>query len=207
MLPGMHRLAVVALLIGGCAGCGKPANKAAEPTGTGSTTTGPEEKVGDIPGVTGSAADKPTATAGAPANPDELTDEGYKKAQDNKSMHLTPDEATLTVGKAEGKAGAAAAADIKLTPGQGFHVSQEFPIKLKLMSPSGVKLDKNVYVAGKGGKGDAAALTEQLLELKVNATAAAAGTYEIKGVLNVGVCEKDSCHPRSQPITIQVAAK
>jgi hypothetical protein len=193
----MHRLAVVALLIGGCSGCGKPA-KTAEPTenkGSGGT----EEKV-VVP------TDKGSAEIPAPPPTDDFNEDAYKRAEDNKQMHITPDEATLTVGKAEGKAGAATTADIKVTPGQGFHVSTDFPIKLKLLEPTGVKLDKKVYVAGKGGKGDAEALTEQLLEIKVNATAAAAGTYEIKGVLNVGVCEKDSCHPRSQPITIQVAA-
>jgi hypothetical protein len=155
---------------------------------------------GAAKGSAGSAATTGAASA-------ELTQADIDRIGAMKSMHISPEEGTLTVGKAEGAPGTASVAEIKLAPGAGFHVSTEFPIKLRLMQPSGVKLEKTTLVAGKNGKGDADTLTEQALAFKVNVTPEAAGTYEIKGILNVGVCEKDSCHPRSQPITIQVAAK
>jgi hypothetical protein len=56
-------------------------------------------------------------------------------------------------------------------------------------------------------QGDAATLTEQGLAFAVKATPDKPGTFEIEGVFSFGICEQDSCHPRTQPIKIQVAAK
>jgi hypothetical protein len=201
----MRRFLVVALLIGAC---GKPA-KTAEPKESEAGKAAPVEKVA-VPGTGDKVAGADgSATTGGPVAPasTELTQADIDRIEGMKTMHISPEEGTLTIGKAEGKAGTAATADIKLAPGPGFHVSTDFPIKLRLMQPAGVKLEKTTLVAGKAGKGDAEELTEKGLAFKVNVTPEAAGTYEVKGILSVGVCEKDSCHPRSQPITIQVAAK
>jgi hypothetical protein len=142
-----------------------------------------------------------SASAGAPASP---TSGGT--SVDDPKQHLKPDEGTLEVGKAEGKAGSEAVAAIKLTPGDGYHISTDYPIKLTLESPDGVKLAKSELTAGKGEKGDADTFSEQALAFAVKATADKAGSYEVKGVFKFGVCNKDSCHPKKQPITIQVAA-
>jgi hypothetical protein len=125
---------------------------------------------------------------------------------DDPKFHLKPDEGTLEVGKAEGKAGSETVAAIKLTPSTGYHISTDFPIKLTLETPDGVKLAKTELTAGKGEKGDADAFSEQALAFAVKATADKAGSYEVKGVFKFGVCDKESCHPKKQPITIQVAA-
>ena len=70
----------------------------------------------------------------------------------------------------------------------------------------GVKLAKAEYTAGKGQKGDADAFSEQALGFSVKCTAQKPGSYEVKGWFKFGVCDKDSCHPKRQPITITVAA-
>ena len=71
-----------------------------------------------------------------------------------------------------------------------------------------LKLEKTELSAGGRNKvqGDAAKLSEQELAFAVKATADKAGAYEIKGVFKFGICEKESCHPKKQPITITVAA-
>jgi hypothetical protein len=121
---------------------------------------------------------------------------------DDPKKHIQPDEGTLEIGKAEGKAGAEAVAMISVKPGTGYHVSTDFPTELKLEAPAGVKLAKTEY-----GKGDVDKLTEQGLQLSVKATADKAGDYEIKGWFKFGVCDKESCHPKKQPITIAGTAK
>jgi hypothetical protein len=121
-------------------------------------------------------------------------------------MHLQPAEGTLTVDKAEGKAGAEVIAAVKVAPAPGYHISTDFPIKLALDPPACAKLAKAELVAGKGDKGDADAFSEQALAFSVKATADKAGACEIKGTFKFGVCDKDSCHPKRQPITITVNA-
>jgi hypothetical protein len=110
--------------------------------------------------------------------------------------------------KAEGKAGSDLVANIKVTPATGRHVSTEFPIKLTLTPPDGVKLAKAELVAGGTDKsqGDAATLSEQMLAFAVHATADKPGAYEVTGVMKFGVCDQESCHPKKQPIKIVVAA-
>lgn len=122
-------------------------------------------------------------------------------------MHLKPDEGTLTIDNAEGAAGAIAMAGVKITPATGFHMSTDYPIKLTLDAPAGVKLDKTEYDSGKGEKGDAETFGEKGLGFVVKATPEKAGDYAITGVLKFGVCDDQSCHPKRQPITIPVHAK
>jgi len=120
---------------------------------------------------------------------------------DDPKKHIQPDEGTLEVAKPDCKTGAEATATIKVTPATGFNVSNDYPTELKLDPPAGVKLAKATYA-----KADADTLTEKLLQLSVKATPEKAGTYEIKGWFKFGVCDKDSCHPKKQPITIVCAA-
>jgi hypothetical protein len=180
MLARMFRVALIALVFAG-ASCSKSA--------------GNQEKPAQAPPAP--VADKAAPTADPPAPP-----AGGACASDDPRFHIKPEEGTLTIGAAEGAAGAEASASIKVTPGTGYHVSTEFPMKLTLEAPAGVTLAKTQLA-----KGDADQFTEQGLSLTVKATADKPGSYEIHGCFKVGVCDKDSCHPKKQPITITVAAK
>ena len=107
-------------------------------------------------------------------------------------LKLKPDEGTLAIDSpADAKAGAEAVAHLVLTPGTGFHVNTEFPIKLTLESPAGVTLAKAEFVAGghDKSKGDADALDEQKLDFAIKLTAAEAGNYTINGKLKFAVCD------------------
>ena len=203
MLPGMSRFALLALLIA-CGNGSKSPGDQAKPVGG-----APEEKVA-VPGAKGGATEGATTgapTVGAAEDPTKLTDLTKQRAQ-NPAYNLKPEEGTITVAKAEAKAGASATAEIKLAAAKGYHVATDYPIKLWLEPPSGVKIDKTFLTAGGRSKaqGDAASLSEEALAFAIKATPEAAGAFTITGVLNFGICEKDSCHPKTQPITIQVAA-
>jgi hypothetical protein len=123
---------------------------------------------------------------------------------------LGPEEGKLAIdAPADAKAGAETTAKITLTPGAGFHVNTEFPIKLKLTAPDGVTLAKTEYKAGGSSKdkGDADVLEEPQLLLSVKLTAAKSGSYTINGDFKFAVCDKDSCRPKHESIAIQIAAK
>jgi hypothetical protein len=195
MLAGMSRVLVLALLIGSFAACGNGSKSPADQPKTGASG---EEKIA-VPGAKGGAA---SADTGA-----QPTGAGIGNADDPR-FHLKPEEGAITVDKAEGKVGAEATAGLKLAPATGYHVATDYPIKLVLEAPAGVKLAKTELAAGGRNKdqGDAATLSEQSLAFAIKATAEKAGSYEIKGVFKFGICEKESCHPKKQPVTITVAA-
>ena len=176
MLTGMSRLALFAIVVGSCT-CSKSADKGA---------ASPPPEVGQKISVPGGGGEDRGPAIGATDDP---------------KFHLKPDEGTLTIDQAQGKAGAEATAGVKVTPATGYHISTEFPVKLALVAPDGVKLAKVELL-----KGDAETFSEQSLVFAVKATADKAGAYEIKGTFKFGVCDKDSCHPKKQPITIAVAA-
>jgi len=200
MLPSMSRALVLAILIGstGCAACG---NGSKSPADQGKTPGASGEKIA-VPGAKG--ASDPD---GQGSNVQTGAGTGIGTADDPR-FHLKPDEGSITVGKAEGKAGSEATAELKLSPATGYHVATDYPIKLLLEAPAGVKIAKTELSAGgrSKDKGDASTLSEQALAFAIKATADKAGSYEIKGVFKFGICEKDSCHPKKQPITITVAA-
>ncbi|HEY5920709.1 MAG TPA: hypothetical protein VIV11_03520 [Kofleriaceae bacterium] len=197
----MSRVLALALLIGGsgCAACG---NGSKSPGDQAKTTGGGDEKI-VVPGARGGApggAQITGATEGAAKG-------GIGDASDPR-FHLKPEEGAISVEKGEAKVGAEATGGLKLAPATGYHVATDYPIKLLLEAPPGVKLAKTELSAGGRNKeqGDAATLTEQSLAFAVKATAEKPGSYEIKGVFKFGICEKESCHPKKQPITITVAA-
>ncbi len=201
MLPVMSRVLLLALLIAanGCAGCGN-GSKSPGDQGNAPTKTGDGEKI-QVPGSAKGADLQPTDTGAQPAG-------APTAGATDPRFHLKPEEGTITVGKGEAKAGSEATAKLELAPATGYHVATDYPIKLSLEAPAGVKLAKTELSAGGRNKdqGDASTLSEQQLAFAIKATADKPGSYEIQGVFKFGICEKESCHPKKQPITITVAA-
>lgn len=124
-------------------------------------------------------------------------------------QRLASTEGTLAIEvPADAKAGAEVEAKILVTPGSGYHINKEFPIKLTLTKADGVALAKEQLTAGgsSGSKGDADTLEESKLALTVKLTPQA-GSHTITGTFKFAVCDKDSCLPKKEPISIVVAAK
>jgi hypothetical protein len=129
---------------------------------------------------------------------------------DDDRLRLRPEEGTLAVvAPADAKPGAEVVAKITVTPGKGYHVNTEYPIKLTLAPPAGVTLTKADFAAGGHDKarGDADALDEQNLAFAVKLTPAASGSYTINGKFKFAVCDHDQCLPKKETIAITVAAK
>ncbi|HEY4055885.1 MAG TPA: hypothetical protein VGM39_04725 [Kofleriaceae bacterium] len=124
-------------------------------------------------------------------------------------LRLAAQEGTLAIDvPADAKAGAEVEAKILVTPGSGYHINKEFPIKLALTKADGVALAKEQLTAGgsSASKGDADTLEESKLAFTVKLTPQA-GSHTITGTFKFAVCDKDSCLPKKEPISIVVAAK
>jgi hypothetical protein len=192
----MSRLALLALCV--TAACSKSAgnqDKVSSPPPTG----GGQEVIAVPQAGTGPAMGKPAEASPAKANP-----------SDDDRFRLKPEEGKLAIEPpSDAKAGAEAVARITVTPGSGYHVNTEYPIKLTLTPPAGVTLTKAEFVAGghDKGKGDADALDEKQLALSVKLTPAASGSYTINGNFKFAVCDKDQCLAKKETIAITVAAK
>jgi hypothetical protein len=131
-------------------------------------------------------------------------------ASDDDRFKLKPEEGKLAIElPTDAKAGTESVAKITVTPGTGYHVNTEYPIKLTLTPPQGVTLAKASFVAGgrDNAKGDADALDEKQLAIAVKLTPAAAGSYTVNGTFKFAVCDHDQCLAKKETIAIAVAAK
>jgi hypothetical protein len=99
-------------------------------------------------------------------------------------------------------AGSPATASVKVTPGAGYKVNQEYPIKLTIDPTEGVSADKPVQ-----GKADVAAFDEHQLAFAVKLTPAKAGTYTINGKVAFAVCTAATCDPKTEKIAINLVVK
>ena len=103
---------------------------------------------------------------------------------------------------ADAKAGAAATAHVVITPGKGYHVNQDYPVKLTIDPTPGVTVAKATQV-----KADAAKMTSTELAFDVKLTPAKPGDYKVGGLLKFAVCTESTCDPKKRPIAFQLAAK
>lgn len=194
---------LIPLLVVVVASCGKSASS--QDKDTGPTVGGTPERVqfpdegGGTPKGLGAPDHGVTAVTGAP---------GGAIGGVGGASTLHADEGTMTIDKASGKVGTELTSNITITPTSDFHVNVEFPTKVTLEAPDGVKLMKTELTAGGSTKaqGDASAFSEKSLAFAVKATAEKPGSYEIKGTMKFAVCKVDQCFPKKQAITITVAA-
>lgn len=100
------------------------------------------------------------------------------------------------------KAGTECVAHVVVTPGSGYHVNQEFPTKLVITPPDGVKVAK-----AEQHKEDAAAFGANKLQFDVAMTPDKPGTYKVAGTLKFAVCTESSCDPKKREIAFDVAAQ
>jgi len=123
---------------------------------------------------------------------------------------LRPEEGKLAVEPpAEAKAGSEVTAKVVITPTTAYKVNTEFPTKLELQAPAGVTIAKAQLIAGgpDKAKGDAEAFGERELAFAVKLTPAQAGNFTVNGTIKFAVCDKDTCLPKKEPVSIAIAAK
>ena len=85
---------------------------------------------------------------------------------------------------------------IQITPGAGFHVNKDYPAKLKVEAPAGVKVDPTQQT-----------ITEQAAEFDLPFTADATGKQTFTGELKFAVCSASSCDPKKEKLTFTVDVK
>lgn len=193
----MSRCALLALCV--VAACSKSAgnqDKVSSPPQAAESAGG-----GDVIAVPKGAAPMGGPVGGSPAKAAPADDDRFR---------LKPEEGKLAIEPpADAKPGSEVVAKIVVTPGNGYHVNTEYPIKLTLSPPAGVTLAKDKFVAGGHDKaqGDAAALDEKQLAFAVKLTPAASGSYTINGNFKFAVCDRDQCLAKQENIAIAVAAK
>ena len=192
----MTRLAVVSAVLG-LAACSKSAGS--QDQSTAPVKSAATESAGERIAVPGSTVTTPpTMNTGGPAAI------GAEPAGSAAVVAATGADTsyTLTIDPFAGAAGAAVAGSLKIVPGKGFHVNKDFPVKLALEAPAGVTLAKAVQE-----QADATKFDDDNLIFSVKATAAAAGTYNIKGKFKFAVCTASTCDPKSVPVDIAFAVK
>jgi hypothetical protein len=204
MLPAMSRSSslvglLIPLLV--VASCGKSASS--QDKDTGPTAGGAPERV-QFPDEGGGTP----KGLGAPSHGGVTGAPGGAIGGVGGGSTLHADEGTMTIDNASGKVGTELTSNITITPSSEFHVNVEFPTKITLEAPDGVKLMKTELTAGGSTKaqGDASAFSEKSLAFAVKATAEKPGSYEIQGTMKFAVCKVDQCFPKKQAITITVAA-
>jgi hypothetical protein len=82
---------------------------------------------------------------------------------------------------------------VRVTPGAGYHINPEYPWKLRLDPTEGV-------TSARSG----AQISKRELAIAISYTATAPGVHAIRGQLDLAVCERDRCLPRSMPIAVEV---
>ncbi|HEX7840852.1 MAG TPA: hypothetical protein VF469_25415 [Kofleriaceae bacterium] len=195
----MSRLVLLVCVV---AACSKSAANQDKVSSAPPAPTSPDMAVAP-PSGTGPGMGKAPAQPAAPAP-------GTPGTGDDDRLRLRPEEGTLAiVPPADAKPGAEVVAKVTVTPGKGYHVNTEYPIKLTLAPADGVTLAKTDFAecGHDKAKGDADALDEQNLAFAVKLTPSAGGSYTINGKFKFAVCDKDQCLPKKETIAITVAAK
>ncbi len=112
------------------------------------------------------------------------------------------DQYDLTVKSPTAKVNERAAAKISVSPKGAFHVNTEYPIKLTVTAPDGVKLDKQ-----KQTKDDAKRFEKAGLDFEVAFTADGAGKKSFTGEVKFAVCTDTDCKPTSEKVAFDVDVK
>jgi hypothetical protein len=208
IIDGMSRcglLVLCSLGILGVAACSKSAGNQDKLSSPPAAPAAPAADVIPVPqggagmaNAMGGAAQAAPETAAAPSG------------GDDQRLRLKPEEGKLAIEPpADAKAGSESVARIVVTPGKGYHVNLEFPVKLTLTPPAGITLAKDKFTAGgrDKAKGDADALDDNQLAFSVKLTPAASGDYTINGTFKFAVCDPAQCLAKQETIAIAVAAK
>jgi hypothetical protein len=206
---GMSRWLSLSVVLVSIAACSKSAGPQNQDTGKNTVEGGEHVAVpgGEHIAVPGGGAPEGAPKMGAPEG-DKGTVPATTGAGDDQ-FRLKPEEGKLVIEVPhDAKAGAEVTAKVMLTPAGPYHVNKEYPTKLALTAPAGVTLAKAELKAGggDGAKGDADALDEKQLAFSVKLTPQA-GSHTISGMLKFAVCDKDTCLPKKESISIVVAAK
>jgi hypothetical protein len=94
-------------------------------------------------------------------------------------------------------AGTAATFAIALTPSEGWHVNQEYPMRVELTAPAGIALAKAELA-----REDAAEFVEERARFDVGFTPSAAGEHRVTAKVDFAVCTDQNCVPDERTLAL-----
>jgi predicted small lipoprotein YifL len=103
---------------------------------------------------------------------------------------------------ASAKKGEKATTTVHVNATGDFHINTEYPSKLTVTAPSGVKLEK-----AKLEKADAKKLDKDGLDFAVEFTASETGKKSFTGELKFATCKTTDCAPQTEKIAFDVDVK
>ena len=112
------------------------------------------------------------------------------------------DQYDVTVKSPSCKTNERAVARISVAPKGAFHVNLEYPIKLTITPPDGVKLDKE-----KQTKDDAKRFEKAGLDFEVGFVADGKGKKSFNGEIRFAVCTDTDCKPTTEKVAFDVDVK
>lgn len=98
-------------------------------------------------------------------------------------------------------AGERAAVQLTLEARGGYHVNQEYPIRIELKAPSGVKLEKASLE-----RADAAQFGEQSARFELPFSGEA-GTHELTASVDFAVCTAETCVPDQRTLALPLTIR
>jgi Disulphide bond corrector protein DsbC len=93
------------------------------------------------------------------------------------------------------------AATLTLEALGGYHVNQDYPIKVDLTAPPGLKLQKTSL-----GRPDAADFSEQRASFALPFSAPG-GSYDLTATVDFAVCTKETCVPDQRTVALALVVR
>ena len=137
----------------------------------------------------------PGATALPAAAPLAKQAEPPKPSIDDTTFRLS-----LT-GPQEYAAGAASSVELTLEARGGYHVNQDYPIRVDVKAPAAVKLAKATF-----GRPDATEFGEQQARFALPFSAEK-GTHDLTATVDFAVCTKETCVPDQRTVAVPVSVR
>lgn len=115
---------------------------------------------------------------------------------------LGSDQYNLSVKSPSAKVNERAVVKISIAPNGGFHVNTEYPAKVTVTPPNGVKLEKATQTSK-----DATRFEKAGLDFEVAFVAGGTGKKSFTGELKFAVCTDTECKPSTEKIAFDVDVK
>lgn len=192
-------LALLALVLLAATGCEKeraeatPAASGAKPSG-GEASAEPIVAAPATPSQPAAAAPRGDVVALGGDGKAVVVATGGKKVADTPSYTVTL-ASPAQVGK-----GAQGTVVLEVTPKKGWKLNKEFPTKLTVAEPAGVRVSKKEQTVA-----DAVTFADQAGRWQVQFQADSSGAKDFTGVLKFAVCTDTSCDPKKEELAWKVA--
>ncbi len=118
----------------------------------------------------------------------------------SKTIADTPTYKLMLAAPPKVSKGAEATVTLEVLPKEGWKLNKEFPTKLTIVPPAGVKVKKAEQTVA-----DAVAFAEKSGKWSVEFQADSSGGKDFTGTIKFAVCTETSCDPKKEQLAWKVA--